>query len=142
MIDKTVLLTRDILALSRARKHSLQDVRRTFPPELNRGVTLLGKFYNTRLEDDLSCLGPASEKDVLTRALEKLGNATTVTHVVTFLSALCAVLFLVGAMVGLYFVSNMRARLGMVGMFTVLFAITIAGLTSSRRQEVFVATAA
>ena len=113
-----------------------------FPPELNRGVTLLEKFHDTRLEDDLSCLGLAGETDVLMRALGKLGNAATAAHVVTFLSAFCAVVFLVGAMVGLYFVSNMRARLGMVGMFTVLFAVTIAGLTSSRRHEVFVATAA
>jgi len=45
-------------------------------------------------------------------------------------------------MVGLYFVESMRARLGLVGMFTVLFAAVIAGATDGRRHEVFVATAA
>lgn len=77
---------------------------------------------------------------LLTRKVEALQDPATRSK--RLLSAAWAILFLVGGMVGLYFVASIRARVGMVAAFTVLFAFVIALATKATRQEVFVATAA
>ncbi|KAF2687995.1 hypothetical protein K458DRAFT_415066 [Lentithecium fluviatile CBS 122367] len=136
------LLTKEMLALSRPTTHTLNETRRAFPPDHGQSNFILSKYHIPSNFADLSSLAPCPDSDILTRIFEKFSEGANVTHLVTFLSALCAVFFLVGGMVGLYFVESIRARLGLVGMFTVLFAAMIATLTSSRRQEVFVATAA
>lgn len=61
---------------------------------------------------------------------------------VSFISTVCAAIFLIGAILGLYFVTNSKARLGMLSGFTVAFAASLAVLTNARRQDVFAATAA
>lgn len=58
------------------------------------------------------------------------------------MSAVTASIFLIAAIVVLYFIVNPTARLGTLCGFTVIFAGTLASLTSCRRYEVFVATAA
>lgn len=147
-VDEAVLLTKEILALSRPSKNALLETRRAFPPEdfrpdsAEKTPYFSDKYYTRRQESDLSSLSPCADPDPLTRFFERQSDGGNVAHLVTFLSAICAVLFLVGAIVGLYFVSNARARLGMLGTFTVLFAAACASLGNVRRQDVFVATAA
>ncbi|KAH7395618.1 hypothetical protein BKA64DRAFT_745812 [Cadophora sp. MPI-SDFR-AT-0126] len=65
-----------------------------------------------------------------------------VTLIVVILSMLCSASLLVGAIMTLYFVKPIGVRLGIVGIFTLLFAASIALLTHARRVEVYGATAA
>ncbi len=58
------------------------------------------------------------------------------------ISVLCSVALLVGAIMALYFVKPMGIRLGIVGIFTFLFAASIALFTHARRVEVYGMTAA
>lgn len=62
--------------------------------------------------------------------------------VVGIISAIFAAALLVSAIIVLYFIKPMGARLGVVGAFTVVFATSILLLTNSRRVEVYGATAA
>ena len=130
------------MALSNPTAHALNATRRAFPPIHGQSDFILAKYHDPYNFSDLCSIAPSTDGDLITRMFEKLSKGKNVTHIITFISALCAVFFLVGGMVGLYFVESMRARLGLVGMFTVLFAATIAGATGGRRHEVFVATAA
>ena len=52
-----------------------------------------------------------------------------------------AVALLVGAIVNLYFVTNSDVRLGLIGGYTIVFAVSVAGLTNARRSELFASTA-
>jgi hypothetical protein len=65
-----------------------------------------------------------------------------VARTVALISAAIAVLELVGAILGLYFVSDSGTRLGMISAFTILFALSLRFLTNARRGEIFGATAA
>lgn len=65
-----------------------------------------------------------------------------VTLIVGIISVLCSAALLVGAVMALHFVKPIGIRLGIVGIFTVLFAASIVLLTHSRRVEVYGATAA
>lgn len=65
-----------------------------------------------------------------------------VDYTVSVISALVAAIFLVVAIVALYFISIPVARLGTLCGFTIIFAATLACLTKAKRHEVFVATAA
>ncbi|KAF2120818.1 hypothetical protein BDV96DRAFT_595227 [Lophiotrema nucula] len=58
------------------------------------------------------------------------------------LSAIFALLFLVTAIVVLYFIDKPVARVGALCGFTIAFAIALITLTTAKRHEVFVATAA
>lgn len=140
--DETVLLTKEMMALARPNELALNATRRAFPPDHGQSNFILAKYHDPFNFADLCSVAPSPDHDLLSRIFEKFSEGKNITHIVTFMTALCAVFFLVGGMVGLYFVENMRARLGLVGMFTVLFAAMIAGATGGRRHEVFVATAA
>lgn len=59
-----------------------------------------------------------------------------------FISLMLATLLLVGGIVSLYFVKDELRRLGMIGGYTVLFAIGLFFCTSSSKGEIFGATAA
>ncbi|KAF2493057.1 hypothetical protein BU16DRAFT_551692 [Lophium mytilinum] len=61
---------------------------------------------------------------------------------VAIISTFIASVLLVGAIAGLYAVRSSKARLGMIGAFTALFALSVILLTNARRAEVFAATAA
>jgi hypothetical protein len=66
-------------------------------------------------------------------------------HVVRTVAALAMVLaavLLIGAIVNLYLVTDPKAKLGLVAMYTMLFAASVALCTNARRAEVFAATAA
>jgi hypothetical protein len=66
----------------------------------------------------------------------KLQNAVAI--ISSFLSA--ALLF--GSIVSLYFISDPRIVLGMLGVWTILFAVCVGCLTNARRDQIFAATAA
>jgi hypothetical protein len=62
--------------------------------------------------------------------------------VVIIITTFFAAILLIGAITSLYFVKSPGAKLGMVAGFTSLFATSIGGLTSAKRQEVFASSAA
>ncbi|PVH75814.1 hypothetical protein DL98DRAFT_592820 [Cadophora sp. DSE1049] len=109
-------------------------------------------------EQDLCVLAPDVQKDRLTRLFEGRmsyffrartddGLSDFVSHskvalAVTILSGLMATVFLIGAIVGLYWVEDPRTKLGILSGLTVAFAGTLALFTNARRQDVFAATAA
>jgi hypothetical protein len=49
---------------------------------------------------------------------------------------------LIAPVVILYEISSMRARLGIMAGFTVVFSLCMAGLTNAKRSDIFAATAA
>jgi len=53
-----------------------------------------------------------------------------------------AAVLLVGAIVSLYFLSNPNAKLGLIAVYTLLFALSVRLCTNAGRAEVFAATAA
>lgn len=53
-----------------------------------------------------------------------------------------AAVLLFGAIYNLYYVKNEKGRLGLVGGYTVAFALCVGLLTNARRSEVFGACAA
>jgi hypothetical protein len=65
-----------------------------------------------------------------------------VQRVVIVISTICAAILLISALITLYFVRKLGAKLGILAGFTSLFAASVRGLTRAKRQEVFAATAA
>ena len=65
-----------------------------------------------------------------------------VVRTVALISLLLAAILLIGAIVSLHSVSSDGAKLGLLTVFTLLFAGSIGLLTNARRAEVFAATAA
>lgn len=53
-----------------------------------------------------------------------------------------AAILLIGAILSLHIVTSSKTKLGLVAMYTLLFALSVALLTNARRAEVFAATAA
>ncbi|EUC29461.1 hypothetical protein COCCADRAFT_29450 [Bipolaris zeicola 26-R-13] len=64
-----------------------------------------------------------------------------IARTVTILCTLNAAALLVGAIVTLYAISSEKSKLGVIALFTALFAANVGILTNSRRSEVFAATA-
>lgn len=61
---------------------------------------------------------------------------------ISYLSTILATLLLVGAILVLYKVNNNDIRLGLIALFTVIFAASVGLLTNGSMAEVFGATAA
>lgn len=76
----------------------------------------------------------------LDRAL--LHEDRNVARFVAVLSMLLAAILLVGAIINLYFVENEKAKLGLLAIYTALFAASVKSCTNANRAEVFAATAA
>lgn len=51
-------------------------------------------------------------------------------------------MLLIGAIVALNYVSSQNWRIALIGIFTVLFAVSVCLLTTASRAEIFTATAA
>lgn len=58
------------------------------------------------------------------------------------LSTILAAILLIGAVVSLSFASNNKLRLGLIGAYTTVFAVTVGVLTNARQAELFGSTAA
>ncbi|KAF2652005.1 hypothetical protein K491DRAFT_781433 [Lophiostoma macrostomum CBS 122681] len=110
-------------------------------------------------KSDLVSLRRLAEEDLLSRLLQDhwvfqkrtnndpLDCTTTyknrhVVHTVTAISMVLAALLLIGAIISLHFVTRSRTKLGLVTVYMLLFAMSVALLTNARRAEVFAATAA
>ncbi|KAL2288823.1 hypothetical protein FJTKL_03477 [Diaporthe vaccinii] len=109
-------------------------------------------------QDDLVSLKSRAEVDFLSDFLRRnlIGNKeqtsdgnyssrfseSTVNMIVTLVTISAAASFLLGPILGLYFLRNAAAKLAMVVLFTSLFAVKLSLITSARRAEIFAATAA
>lgn len=58
------------------------------------------------------------------------------------LSILLAAILLIGSIVNLYLVQDNLKRLGLVGVYTAVFAASVGILSNARRAELFASTAA
>jgi hypothetical protein len=61
---------------------------------------------------------------------------------VSILSSLLSAILLFGSITSLYFVHNPYALLGILGGWTILFAVSVGWLTNAKWEQVFAATAA
>ncbi|KAK6002253.1 hypothetical protein QM012_001891 [Aureobasidium pullulans] len=108
---------------------------------------------------DLCTLAPQVERDPLTRLVESkhqlrsmIKDKTTgmtslskwkqLNKVITWISVFLVVVWLVGAIVGLYFWKSNHGRLGLLSVLTLGFAFSVLWLTTARRHDVFASTAA
>ena len=108
---------------------------------------------------DLVALRKANEEDLLSKLLQDhwvfKNRATSdpldrtaiyknhyVVRTVAGVSMTLAAILLIVAIISLYSVTNPKAKLGLVAVYTLLFALSVALLTNARRAEVFGATAA
>ncbi|KAL3418101.1 hypothetical protein PVAG01_09816 [Phlyctema vagabunda] len=66
----------------------------------------------------------------------------SVARFVAILSSILSAILIFGSITSLYFVHNPYALLGMLGSWTVLFAVVVGWVTSARRDQIFAATAA
>jgi hypothetical protein len=119
-------------------------------------------FGLLRDEEDMIALGSQEEPDRLSALMHRcLGYrlrksketpkswgamyyypVERVALIVGIISVLASAALLVGAIMTLHFVKPIGIRLGLVGLFTTLFAASITLLTHARRVEVYGATAA
>ncbi|OBT99590.1 hypothetical protein VE01_02892 [Pseudogymnoascus verrucosus] len=67
---------------------------------------------------------------------------STLAKTIAIISSILSAILLFGSIASLYFVHNGLALLGMLGGWTVLFAVCVGWLTNARRDQVFAATAA
>ena len=132
-----------------------------FQDDNGKPVPLISGRAKTFLDDkdDLVALAKPIEDDYLSRFLQNNWlfrkrktadplDRTTIyknSHVVRTVATLdlvLAAILLIGAIVNLYFVTGQKAKLGLIAMYTMLFASSVALCTNARRAEVFAATAA
>jgi len=116
-------------------------------------------FLSPETEGDLIALKTPTEQDFLSRYLQdhwafqtrqpaELLDRTTIyknSHVVRTVAAISmimAAILLISAILSLHVVTSDKAKLGLVAMYTVVFALSVALLTNAKRAEVFAATAA
>jgi hypothetical protein len=69
-------------------------------------------------------------------------NVDQVSTLVAIFSILVAAALLIGAILALHFIKPMGIRVGIVGVFTAIFAISLVLFTSARKVEIYGATAA
>ncbi|KAH8901572.1 hypothetical protein GQ53DRAFT_851456 [Thozetella sp. PMI_491] len=110
--------------------------------------------------NDLVALTPPTDQDILTRSLQtfagrympgtrhehsedvKYYSATRISRLVTVVTVVAASLIIEGAIVTLYFITDESLRLGLIALFTTLFAASLALMTDGRRTDIILATAA
>ncbi|KIM92788.1 hypothetical protein OIDMADRAFT_139048 [Oidiodendron maius Zn] len=69
-------------------------------------------------------------------------NSRKIARAASLISTILAAVMLIAPVVILYEISSMRARLGIIAGFTVVFSLCMAGLTNAKRGDIFAATAA
>lgn len=69
-------------------------------------------------------------------------NEDSITRAVNVATVIVAAFFLIGTMVGFYFMKSTVLKLVMIAVFTMLFAGSLALITNARRAEIFASTAA
>jgi uncharacterized membrane protein len=157
--DEALLLQSQIASLDRPSERLLGIIRDYF---LKPEPIVYGPAHERVLEnrDDLAALRPPLDTDCLSCFVRNYwpfrgqpfpddAHGTTqhflesrVQFVVIIISTLFAAVLLIGAITSLYFVQKPGAKLGLLAVFTSLFAASVGGLTNAKRQEVFAASAA
>ena len=119
-------------------------------------------FHLLDMEDDMIALGSQAEPDRMSSIIHRCcgyylrkERATPrswgpmyyypverVSCIVTIVSILVSAALLVGAIMALHFIKPMGIRVGIIGLFTFLFAVSIVLFTYARRVEVYGAAAA
>jgi hypothetical protein len=159
MTEEALLRRNQVLALEKPAKVPFKAFKGWFRDK----VPLRGSgFHLLDVEDDMIALGSQAEPDRMSSIIHRCcgyylrkERATPrswgpmyyypverVSCIVAIISILVSAALLVGAIVALHFVKPMGIRIGIVGIFTVLFAVSIVLFTYARRVEVYVATAA
>jgi hypothetical protein len=72
----------------------------------------------------------------------KYYSSTLVSRLATIVTVLAASLVIEGAIVALYIVQNQHVRLGLIALFTSIFAASLAVMTDGRRTDIILAKAA
>jgi hypothetical protein len=133
----------------------------TFSGKNGTTMPLLGGRARNFLEDDadLITLIKPTEEDCLSRFLQDhwlfrkrntddpldrttIHKNSYVLRMVAVFGLTIAATLLIGAIVNLYLVPDPKTKLGLVAMYTMLFATSVGLCTNARRAEVFAATAA
>ncbi|PMD20664.1 hypothetical protein NA56DRAFT_646316 [Hyaloscypha hepaticicola] len=158
--EEALLRRNEVLRLEKPEKSPFNAFKAWFrrdPPVLwGSGFRLL------HYEEDMIALGTQDEPDRMSALLHQcLGYrlrveretprswgpmyyypVERVAFIVGLMSIIVSAALLVGAIMALHFVKPMGIRLGLVGVFTTLFAASLTLLTHARRIEVYGATAA
>lgn len=163
-----LLLHSQVANLQRPRDRPLKASREylrgtAFKTKEQQAMPLIWGRAQTYLDDDvdLVALMNITDEDHLSRFLQdhwlfkkrRAGpdrqiNRTTIyeklhiVRTVAMLDLVLAAILLIGAIVNLYLVVDPSAKLGLVAMYTALFATSVALCTNARRAEIFAATAA
>jgi uncharacterized membrane protein len=149
-------LQSQIVGLHRPSKRLLQALKNAFDEKM---IVIDGGQQILDVPNDLITLRTPLDTDLLSRSVRKywMGRSkvlvgaddrtrhfmeSNVQRTVIIISTIFAAILLVGAITTLFFVRKTGAKLGILAGFTSLFAASVGGLTSAKRQEVFAATAA
>ena len=104
------------------------------PPDQDRLTSLLqssaGYFIKSKEHEDHDWAGVTYFSD------------DKIKHVVSVLSVVLSAVLLVGAIVALYFAPSKGVKLGLIAVFTTMFAASIGLLTNARKTEIYASTAA
>jgi hypothetical protein len=148
-LDETISLYAEIAAMRPPDRRPLAAFR-----DLLEGATFSGKNGTTMI----TLIKPA-EEDCLSRFLQDhwlfrkrntddpldrttIHKNSYVLRMVAVFGLTIAATLLIGAIVNLYLVPDPKTKLGLVAMYTMLFATSVGLCTNARRAEVFAATAA
>jgi hypothetical protein len=166
MSDEALLQRSQIARLQKPSKRTLTASRDYVQGSFSKGSTaaaipIIEGSAREYLEDevDLVALNKPAEEDYLSRIAHASwpvwGNRNNdpfnrtlvyknanVGRAVAAIGLILAAVLLVGAIVHLYFVRSPSAKLGLVAMYALLFALSVAFCTNAKRVEVFAATAA
>jgi hypothetical protein len=149
-------LQSQVVGLNRPSRRLLEALKNVFNERI---LVIDGGQQILDTPNDLITLRPPLDTDLLSRSVRKywmgrskvLGGAddrtrhfleANVQRIVIIISTIFAAILLVGAITTLFLVRKTGAKLGILAGFTSLFAASVGGLTSAKRQEVFAATAA
>ncbi|KAK5654078.1 hypothetical protein OQA88_7758 [Cercophora sp. LCS_1] len=158
-------LEHDILSLHPPQRRSLKYLKEVFgnrtPGDTAAREPMIRGEMGRHLDDegDLSLVSPPLEQDRLTALLEgrlawlvrgktEDGKVSPyISHrkvevIVTTITIALAAAFLVGAMIGLFYLEVHFWRLIVVMILVILFALSLGLLTNARRQDIFASTAA
>ncbi|KAH6651846.1 hypothetical protein BKA67DRAFT_693088 [Truncatella angustata] len=94
----------------------------------------LGYFFQEKSKPNSYAAGITSDISYI--------SGRSISSFISYLSTLLAAILLIGAIIVLYKVTEPNKKLGLLAIFTCLFAISVGLLTNARRAEVFGATAA
>ncbi|GFF55802.1 monocarboxylate permease [Aspergillus lentulus] len=154
---EALILQEGIMRLKQPNKRVLDAYRNWFM----KPYPALGGQAKKALEisDDLVNLSTLPEADILSSTLRRywpvneefsrdglhrIGRFSekSISNIVAIISTLLAAILLIGSITSLYFATTDAVKLGLVAVFTLVFALSVGLMTNARRAEIFAATAA